>query len=97
MKRFSTILLALAALGVAPQAGAVGAAPAPAVTAPPGLLIPVAGDCRAIGQQVAAQYGGTLADAQVQNRGGQNVCVGVVVVPPRDGERGKQIPFEVPM
>ncbi|MBX3531660.1 MAG: hypothetical protein KF849_13715 [Rhizobiaceae bacterium] len=55
------------------------------------------GDCRAIGQQKAAELGGTLADAHVENRGGQNVCVGVVLVPARDGERGRQVSFAEPM
>ena len=97
MNRIVTYLLASAAFVAAPSAFAAGAAPVLIPTQPPALMSRASGDCRAIGQQIAAQHGGTLADAHVENRGGQNVCVGVVVVPPRGGERGRQIPFAVPM
>ncbi len=89
--------IAAAMLGLAPSAHAVGAAPIATLPPVPALIVPVQADCRAIGQQIADQNGGTLADAHVENRNGQNVCVGVVVVPARDGERGRQIPFSVPM
>ena len=84
-------------LGSVSAAHAVGAAPFPAMPPAPGLIVPVQSDCRSIGQQIADQHGGTLADAHVENLNGQNVCVGVVVVQGRDGERGRQIPFAVPM
>ena len=54
-----------------------------ALLAPPAA----AADCYSIGQQVAAQNGGTLAKASEANRGGQAVCVIVVLVPGKDGER----------
>ena len=59
-------------------------------------IISVQSSCNAVGQQVAAQYGGTLASVRTENRGGQTVCVGVVIVQGKDGERGRKIPFEVP-
>ncbi|PBC11531.1 hypothetical protein [Mesorhizobium sp. WSM3859] len=56
-----------------------------------------AGDCYAIGQQVAAQNGGTLAKASQATRGGQQVCVIVVLVPGKDGQRPRRSEIVVPM
>lgn len=53
-------------------------------------------DCYAIGQQVAAQNGGTLARATPSNQGGQPVCVIVVLVPGKDGQRPRRAEFVVP-
>lgn len=55
-----------------------------------------AADCYAVGQRVAAQNGGTLARASAANRGGQAVCVIVVVVPARDGQRPRRMEVVVP-
>ncbi|RJG45885.1 hypothetical protein [Mesorhizobium sp. DCY119] len=59
-------------------------------------LIVAAADCYSIGQQVAAQNGGTLAKASSATRGGQAVCVIVVLVPGKDGERPRRSEFVVP-
>jgi hypothetical protein len=67
--------------------------PAPGATE---LLILAGGDCYAVGQQIAQQNGGTLAKAQADNRGGQDVCVIVVLVPGRDGQRPRRQEFVVP-
>ena len=64
--------------------------------APREEIILAAGDCYAIGQQIAQQNGGTLAKAQSSNRGGQNVCVIVVLVPGKDGQRPRRQEFVVP-
>lgn len=53
-------------------------------------------DCYAVGQQVAAQNGGTLAKAQRSSRGGQDVCVIVVLVPAKEGERPRRTEVVVP-
>ncbi|MCO5063108.1 MAG: hypothetical protein M9924_01700 [Rhizobiaceae bacterium] len=53
-------------------------------------------DCYAIGQRVAAQNGGTLARATLSNQGGQPVCVIVVLVPGKDGQRPRRAEFVVP-
>jgi hypothetical protein len=53
-------------------------------------------DCYAIGQQVAAQNGGTLARATRSSQGGQDVCVIVVLVPGKDGERPRRTEVVVP-
>lgn len=60
------------------------------------LLAQGAADCFAIGQQVAAQQGGTLAGARAESRGGQTVCRIVVLVPARDGERPRRMEVTVP-
>jgi hypothetical protein len=62
----------------------------------PELVILVGGDCYAIGQQIAEQNGGQLAKAQADNRGGQDVCVIVVLVPGKDGQRPRRSEFVVP-
>lgn len=53
-------------------------------------------DCYAIGQQVAAQNGGTLAKAQAVSQNGQTVCVIVVLVPGKDGQRPRRVQVVVP-
>jgi hypothetical protein len=55
-----------------------------------------AADCYGIGQQIAAQNGGQLANVREANRGGQTVCVIVVLVPGRDGGRPRRQEFTVP-
>ncbi len=55
-----------------------------------------AADCYAIGQQVADQNGGTLAKASQTTRGGQEVCVIVVLVPGKDGQRPRRSEIVVP-
>ncbi len=59
-------------------------------------IIVAQGDCYAIGQQIAAQNGGTLARASQANRGGQTVCVIVVLVPGKEGQRPRRQEFVVP-
>ena len=72
-----------AALGLC-SAGLVGAEPA------------AAADCYGIGQQIAAQNGGQLANVREGSRGGQPVCVIVVLVPGKDGGRPRRQEFTVP-
>ena len=55
-----------------------------------------AADCYSIGLEVAAEKGGTLARASQLTRGDQTVCLIVVLVPGRDGERPRRAEFEVP-
>ncbi|MER8977342.1 hypothetical protein NKH97_00515 [Mesorhizobium sp. M0870] len=92
---FRTATLALCAAGLfASQAMAMP------VIAPPDLASPIvlaASDCYAIGQQVAEQNGGTLAKASQSTRGGQPVCVIVVLVPGKDGQRPRRSEIVVPL
>jgi len=55
-----------------------------------------AADCYAIGQQVAEQNGGTLAKASQSTRGGQEVCIIVVLVPGKNGQRPRRSEIVVP-
>jgi len=71
------------ALGLV-AAGLVGVGPAQAA------------DCYGIGQQIAAQNGGQLANVREADRGGQRVCVVVVLVPGKDGGRPRRQEFVVP-
>ena len=53
-------------------------------------------DCYSIGQQVAAQSGGTLARASSSTQGGRPVCVIVVLVPGKEGQRPRRREIVVP-
>lgn len=53
-------------------------------------------DCYAVGERVAAENGGQLARASSSNQGGRTVCVVVVLVPGRDGERPRRQEFVIP-
>ena len=55
-----------------------------------------AADCYSIGQQIAEQNGGQLANVREANKGGQTVCVVVVLVPGKDGGRPRREEFTVP-
>ena len=59
-------------------------------------VVNVASDCYAVGQQVAAKNGVTLAKASPATRGGALVCVIVVLVPGKDGERPRRTEIVVP-
>ncbi|WP_311029194.1 hypothetical protein [Mesorhizobium koreense] len=55
-----------------------------------------AADCYSVGQQVAAQKGGQLAKARPETRGGKTVCVVVVLIPAKDGQRPRRAEIVVP-
>ena len=62
----------------------------------PETVITVSGDCYAIGQQIAAQNGGTLARADQASEGGQEVCRIVVLLPAKEGKHPRRAEFVVP-
>jgi hypothetical protein len=100
MKRFFASLRLSCALFCAASlfAGQAAAVPLPAVTSGGDAPIVLAqSDCYSIGQQVAAQNGGTLARASQSTQGGQAVCVIVVLVPGKDGERPRRTEIVVPL
>lgn len=53
-------------------------------------------DCHAIGQREAERAGGQLARATPEDRGGQQVCVIVVLMPAKDGQRPRRNEIIVP-
>ncbi len=79
-------------------ASAATAAP-PRFTAPltdPSVTL-ASGNCNAVGQQTAQQLGGQLHSASQEMQNGQPVCVIVVVIPGRDGNRGQRERIVVPL
>jgi hypothetical protein len=78
------------------MAAALADMPRPPVPELPELVINASQDCYAIGQQIAAREGGTLYNARADTRGGQPVCVVVVVIPGSDGQRPRRAEFMVP-
>lgn len=55
-----------------------------------------AADCYSVGQRVAAQNGGQLARATPETRRGNTVCVVVVLIPAKDGQRPRRVEIVVP-
>jgi hypothetical protein len=98
MTRFLPHLRRLTGIAIA-VALAASQAPAAATELPDGAsdtMEVAAADCFSVGEQVASQYGGTLAKASASNRGGQTVCHIVVLVPGKDGQRPRRIQVDVP-
>ena len=79
----------------------ISAAPADALPAvnptPPERTTLVAGDCYAVGRRVAAQNGGTLAAARAATRDGKPVCIVVVLIPGKNGQRPRRREIVVPL
>ncbi|MGB6119739.1 MAG: hypothetical protein WBF87_16105 [Mesorhizobium sp.] len=84
----------LASVMIAPGSGFAAAPVAP--LAAPSMTVPVQANCNAVAQQLGAQYGGR-AKGTLQDRGGKRVCVVVIVVDGKDGQRGERIQKEVPL
>jgi hypothetical protein len=93
MKKFLTLFRCLApgllaAMLALPAHAGLILASAPAV---PTYVVPVAADCNAIGQSVAARSGGTLLRAVSKQRGGQEVCVITYTVPGKGGQPPRRV------
>jgi hypothetical protein len=71
---------------VAVALSVMAAAPGPAAAA----------DCYSVGQRVAAENGGQLAKARPETRRGKTVCVVVVLIPAKDGQRPRRAEIVVP-
>jgi hypothetical protein len=95
-KATSLITAAMLLVATAAPASALPLAVQPAAPAAT-EIIQVQGNCNVVGQQVAAQNGGTLASASAQNMGGQTVCHIVVLVPAKDGQRPRRVEVTVPL
>jgi hypothetical protein len=59
-------------------------------------ILPVQADCYALGEDKAAEMGGTLAKATPATDAGQPVCKVVIVVPGNNGERPKRVEVVIP-
>jgi hypothetical protein len=97
MKTVRTLIFSLVAgLALAGQAFAV--APRAILSGAAGdlAIVQVQADCYAIGQDKAAEMGGTLAKAKPDTEGGAPVCRLVIVVPGAEGERPKRVEITVP-
>ncbi|HET9534698.1 MAG TPA: hypothetical protein VFP43_05050 [Mesorhizobium sp.] len=92
----SVIQSVIAALSATAVAGSAALAVPAVPVGVESLVHPIAGDCYAIGEQVAAQNGGTLAKASPSTEGGQPVCVVVILVPGKDGQRPRRVQLVVP-
>lgn len=96
MKKLSAFKL-IAGLVVAAVSSPVMSASLPMVVPHKAdLVVAAADDCAAAGQRVAAAQGGTLTKATPAVQGGRKVCVIVVLVPGRDGERPRRVEVAVP-
>lgn len=60
------------------------------------FLINASDDCAAVGEKVAASQGGQLAKATPTVQNGRPMCIVVVLVPGRDGERPRRVEVAVP-
>lgn len=61
-----------------------------------GLSSAFGADCAAVGGQVAQDQGGKLARSTPSVQNGKDVCVVVVVVPGRNGEKPRRVEVAVP-
>ena len=85
-----TITFGLLAFGPSAFAGPVKASDLAASN-----LYPAGSDCYAIGEQIARDNGGELANAMADTQDGQPVCRIIVLVPSQDGGRPKRREFVV--
>jgi len=61
-----------------------------------GVTCAVAEDCTAVGRKIAAEQGGHLSKATFMVQDGKNICVIVVLVPGRNGEKPRRVEVAVP-
>jgi hypothetical protein len=76
--------------------GQVGGPGVPAVLAGQGEpMLLAAADCYGIAQRIAAERGGQVHSAEAASRDGRPVCVIVVLVPGKGGQRGRRMEIVV--
>ena len=97
MKTVRTLIFSIVA-GLAIAGQALAATPRAMMpgTADDLAIVQVQADCYAVGQDKAAEMGGTLAKAKPDTEGGAPVCRLVIVVPGAEGERPKRVEITVP-
>jgi hypothetical protein len=62
----------------------------------PGAPAASAADCYGIARQIAAERGGQVHSAEQATRNGRPVCIVVVLVPAKGGQRGRRMEIVVP-
>jgi hypothetical protein len=87
------LTLAFGVLAFGPQAFA---GPVKAGGLEPLNVYPAGADCYSVGEQIARENGGELANAMADTQDGQPVCRIIVLVPSEDGGRPKRREFVVP-
>jgi hypothetical protein len=85
--RNAAAAVAIATMAVSQAYALPALVPVPGAPAAQDRVVQVAADCHAIGTREAAQAGGQLAKATAEMRNGQPVCVIVVLMPAKDGQR----------
>lgn len=90
------IFSVFAGLAIAGQAFAAAPRVMMPGTADDLVIVQVQADCYAVGQDKAAEMGGTLAKATPDTEVGVPVCRLVIVVPGAEGERPKRVEITVP-
>ncbi|MHC5306693.1 hypothetical protein [Bartonella sp. LJL80] len=55
-----------------------------------------AADCAEVGKRVADEQGGTLTRSTQVSQNGNDMCVVVVLIPARDGEKPRRVEVAVP-
>ncbi len=96
MKTLLTHLRALAVLVLASSAVMAGDESVEPGDQTP-FIIAQSGDCYSVGLRYAQQVGGELARASAENRGGQTVCVVVVLMPAEGGQRPRREEVVLPL
>jgi len=83
--------------GLLPIGGIVDAGAMP-IAAPQtsNILVAAADDCAAVAKDFADKQGGKVASVTPSVRNGAPVCIVVVLVPGRDGERPRRVEQAVP-
>lgn len=56
----------------------------------------IAADCAAVGQRVATEQAGQLAQSLAQTKNGRPICVVVVIIPSSDGGKPRRVEVAVP-
>jgi len=55
-----------------------------------------AADCTAIGRRIATEQGGQLTKTVPVVQNGRNICVVIIIVPGRNGEKPRRVEVAVP-
>lgn len=60
-------------------------------------IVKASADCNVIGEKVAEEQGGRLSRVSTSLQNAQPVCVVVVIIPAKEGERPRRVEVAVPL